>query len=296
MPGFLYFIIAYVMWGLLPIYWKQLDSLDSLYILGIRIILSMVFSLVVLLIKGQRESIGKIYRNKKLLKKLVIAGACDNINAALYILAVNSGHILEASLAYYMNPIFTILISYIFYKEPIAKIQWLAIGLAITGVLIAVFAYGQPPVYALAISIWFAIYGGIKKNVQLDPAPAVFFESLGVTPFALIYLIYYVTTHGSQLASMPLSTMGFLSLSGVAAAYPLMIYGKGMNRSSLSMAGILMYLNPTLQLLVGVFLYHEPFTKVNAITFGFVWVAVALFTGYNYAMREKKLAREGVQR
>ncbi len=288
MSGAMYFIIAYVMWGLLPIFWKQLQTLNSIYILMVRVVFSMLFCLVLLLIKGRGGDIKKALMDKKLSKKLFLAGAFVTVNWGLYIVAVNTGHIIDASLAYYMNPIFTILIGFFFFKEPIAKIQWLATAVAFTGVLISIFAYGKIPYYAIAIAISFSIYGGIKKDVDIDSIMSVFMETLFITPIALIYIIYAEVEGIGAMGNLESSKLFYLPLSGVITAIPLLLFGKGVHEASLSLAGILMYLNPSLQLLLGVFMYNEPFTKVNAVTFGFVWVAVVLFIGHNLTNRKKK--------
>lgn len=292
MIGIILFLLAYLIWGLSPIFWKQLQAVDPIYILMTRIFYSMVLCFIILVIRGRFKEIKKVFRDRALMKKLAMASVVITVNWGFYIVAVSTGHILDGSLAFYMNPIFTIMISGLFFKEYIAKAEWLATFIALAGVLISIFAYGSIPYYAIVIGISFAIYGGFKKGIDLDTIMAVFVETLLMTPLALAYIIYGESVGIGALGNLHGLEFVLLPLSGVITATPLILYGMGIHATSLSLAGILMYINPTLQLLVGVFLYEEAFTKVNAITFGFVWVAVFIFVGYRFMLRGKKNREE----
>ncbi|WP_425538519.1 EamA family transporter RarD [Microaceticoccus formicicus] len=275
--GTLYILSCYVLWGLLPIYWKQLSSVDSIYVLASRILWSFVFCMIIILYKKNLGKVARVLKNKKQFTILALAGVMVTINWGLYIIAIHSGHILEGSLAYYMNPIMAIVIGYIVFKERLIAIQWISVLIAAIGVGYSITAYGKVPVFALAIGGSFAIYGALKKKINCDSDIALFIETLAVLPIAILIMIWKTSSGSVNFEALTGFKILLLPLSGAITSIPLIFFAEGMKTTSLATSGILMYVNPTLQLLVGVLIYGEEFTKANLITFVFVWLALILY-------------------
>lgn len=273
----LYVLLCYILWGLLPVYWKQLSAVNALYILASRIVFSMIFCALLLGLAGQWPQVRALRRDRRQLKLLAWASALITVNWGSYIFAVNSGHILDASLAYYLNPILVILLGAVFFGERLNGRQTAAVVLSAVGVLYAVLSYGKAPVFALVIGGSFALYGAVKKRMAVGSLVSTFLETALVTPLFLLVLAALEGQGQGALGQLSGWQYGLIPLSGVVTSVPLLVYAKGMQRTSLALSGILMYVNPTLQLLIGVFLYHEPFTRAQAVTFLFVWAAVLLF-------------------
>jgi len=271
-------LTCYIIWGLLPIYWKQVYSVGSVYVLAMRIFLSLVLCILLVLLTGRLAEVKRVMADKKLRWRLAGAGVAVSVNWGCYIYAVSSGHILDASLAYYINPLMSILIGFIVFREKLSPLQWLSVLLALSGVLVPVIEAGRAPVIALVIALAFAIYGALKKGLQVDSIVSLTAETAFVTPIALIIVAVAEFQGMGILASgMGNTEFVFLMMAGAATSVPLMFYAAGCRDIPISLAGILMYINPTIQLLVGVFLYHEAFTLTDALMFGLVLSGVALF-------------------
>ena len=208
---------------------------------------------------------------------LAAAGCVVCVNWGVYIWAVANGHMIDSSLAYYMNPILAILLGTVLFRERLTKLQWLAVAVTFAGLVITVIRYRQIPWIALVIGGSFAVYGALKKQVRSDAAVSTFVETLTLAPFALV-LIFWMETHGTGAAGV-LSGWQWLLLpvSGVVTTVPLMFFAAGMKTTPMTLSGILMYINPTMQLLLSVALYGEAFTATHAILFGFVWAGLILY-------------------
>lgn len=276
-PSALYVLLCYILWGLLPIYWKQLSAVNSLYILASRITFSMIFCALLLWLCKQWPQVRALRHDKQQLKLLAWGSILITINWGSYIYAVNSGHILDASLAYYLNPIMVILLGAVFFGERLRKWQTVAVTLSTVGVLYSVFSYGKVPVFALVIGGSFAIYGAVKKRVTVGSMVSTFMETLLVSPLFLLVMIVMESQGNGCIGQLSGWQYALIPLAGVVTSVPLLVYAKGIQYTSLALSGILMYVNPTLQLLIGVFVYHEPFTQAQAVTFVFVWAAVLIF-------------------
>ena len=268
---------CYILWGLLPVFWKLLSNVNSAYVLAQRIVFSCIFCLLVILLKKHSGNIKDILGSKKDRRTYLMCGILISINWGVYILTVAMGRILEASLAYYMNPLFSVIIGAIFFKEKLSKIQWVSIALAFIGVMYAVVRYGNVPYLAIIIGLSFALYGAIKKGVTADSETSICMETMSVLPLAVIFIIYAQASGLTTFASLNAKEIIALVATGVVTSVPLMLFARGIKNTSIITSGILMYINPTLQLLVGVFIYNEAFTSTNAVTFTFVWAAVILF-------------------
>lgn len=268
---------CYVLWGLLPIFWKLLANVDSVYVLAQRVLFSCIFCLAIILLKKNGSSVKNILKSKTERRRYFVCGILISINWGVYILTIAMGKILEASLAYYMNPLFSVVIGALIFKEKLSAVQWISVGLALVGVMISVIAYGNVPYLAIIIGLSFALYGAMKKTIKAESEVSICMETMSVLPLALAFIVYAQLSGYTTFSSLSNAEMLLLAVSGAVTSIPLMLFAKGIRKTSITTSGILMYINPTLQLLVGVLIYNEVFTKMNAITFAFVWAAVILF-------------------
>lgn len=287
--GILCVVGCYILWGLLPLFWKLLAAVDSVYVLGCRIVWSLVFTAFLLVFRrGRFAGVRAALRDKKERTRLILASIAICVNWGLYIWAVANNHMLDSSLAYYMNPILAILLGTLIFREKHTRLQWLAVAVAFTGIIIAVIRYRQIPWIALIIGTSFAVYGAFKKKVYSDAATSTFVETMVLTPFFLIFMGWMEwqgrgavgVLHGWQWLLLP--------LAGVVTSIPVLLYSEGMRTTSMSLSGILMYINPTLQLLLSVWLYHEEFTTTHAILFAFVWSGLVLYLLSGFLRERKK--------
>lgn len=273
-----YVLGCYILWGLLPVFWKQLAAVDSIYVLGSRIVWAAVFAMVLLVFRRDHfAGVQAVFRDKREWLRLTIAGCVICVNWGAYIWAVNSGHIIDSSLAYYMNPILAILIGTLVFREKLTRVQWLAVAVTFAGLVVTVIRYRQIPWIALIIGGSFAVYGAIKKTVRTDAVVASFVETTMLSPVFLI-VIFWMESQGSGAVGVLRGWQWLLlPIAGVVTTVPLMLFSAGMRTTSMTLSGILMYINPTLQLLVSVWLYHEEFTATHAILFAFVWCGLVLY-------------------
>ena len=268
---------CYVLWGLMPIFWKLLANVDSVYVLAQRVLFSCIFCLAIILLKKNGSSVKNILKSKTERRRYFVCGILISINWGVYILTIAMGKILEASLAYYMSPLFSVVIGALIFKEKLSAVQWISVGLALVGVMISVIAYGNVPYLAIIIGLSFALYGAMKKTIKAESEVSICMETMSVLPLALAFIVYSQLSGYTTFSSLSNAEMLLLAASGAVTSIPLMLFAKGIRKTSITTSGILMYINPTLQLLVGVLIYNEVFTKMNAITFAFVWAAVILF-------------------
>lgn len=274
--------ISYILWGILPIYWKLLHHVHSNEILANRIFWSFVTMILFLGLTKKMPvflSILKGFRtNKKQFIALVIAALLISCNWYIYIWAVNHDQIIQASLGYYMNPLVSILLGVFFLKEKLSPTQVVSFILAIIGVLILSISYGQMPWISLLLAFSFGLYGLAKKKIVVDSAIGLTLETMMVTPIAFIYIIYLFFQGNHSFLTGLVSTDVLLVASGAITAVPLLYFAKGAQKIPLSMLGFIQYVNPTMQLLLGVFLFGEKFSQTHLISFLFIWIALLLYT------------------
>ncbi|MBC5635554.1 EamA family transporter RarD [Ornithinibacillus sp. BX22] len=292
--GMLYAVFAYVVWGLLPIYWKLIEEVPAGEILAHRIVWSFVFMIVVVLSMRKWQGLGtewkRIVKDKKKLISITLASVVISLNWLVYIWAVNSDHMLQASLGYYINPLVSILLAIIVLKEKLTKSQTVSVILAGVGVLYLTVSYGVFPWVSLFLAVSFALYGLFKKMVDIPAMYGLTIETLIITPIALIYLFLIPE---NSFSVQDITSMKNLLLIGAGAmtAIPLLLFASGAKRIPLAMVGILQYIAPTLMLLIGVFIYHETFTREHLIAFSFIWLALVIYLGsiYRFPMRKMKM-------
>lgn len=279
--GAIYAALSYMMWGIVPVYWKFLQGVGATEILAQRVLWSFVFMLVLLLFMKKWQAfldyVKNIVRNPKLFIALLTASLLVTANWGVFIWAVNSGRILDTSLGYYINPLVSVLLGVIVLKEKLSGAQIMSFALAGIGVLILGIHFGTIPWVSLVLAMTFGLYGLAKKMIKAESAIGLTLETMMVTPLALGYLIYL-----SAQADMKFFTAGSTGLllvgGGIVTALPLLYFAKGAEKIPLSMLGIFQYIAPTLSLLIGVFVYHESFTKAHLLAFLFIWSALAVYT------------------
>lgn len=284
--GIIFAASSYIMWGILPLYWRLIHGLNAYEILAHRIIWSFVFMVILILALNQthefmRQTKGLLY-NKKAAVSLFTAAVVIAVNWGIFIWAVADGHVLQASLGYYINPLMSILLGLFFMKERFNRIEWTAIALAAAGVIYMTVSLGVAPYISLSLALSFALYGLIKKNVQMDAIFTILLECLFTLPFALLGIIllhhYHMTGFGLNQSS------GILLFSGILTAVPLTMFTAGARRIPLSLIGFLQYIAPTMMLIQGVFLFGEQFTHIHLVTFSCIWSGLVL---YSYAKYKK---------
>lgn len=280
--GVIWAIGAYLVWGVLPIYWKWLGHVPSGEILTSRVLWAFVFTLLfVVVMRNSKLLLGDIHTlwlNQKAFWSLFFASALISANWFLYIWAVNHNHLVETSLGYYINPLISVLLGIFFLKERLTAAQKLAFVIALIGVIILTISYGRFPWLAFALAISFAIYGLMKKTIPLDAVRGLTIETLFIVPFALIYYIYLFVTNQAIMFHSDLQTDLLLVLTGLATAVPLVLFAKGAQRIPLYMIGFLQYIAPTSMLFLGVIIYGETFNAIDFLSFSLIWLALILFT------------------
>ena len=284
--------LSYVIWGLLPIFWKLLADVNSVYILCCRIVFSLVVSIVVVILSGKWKKTLSVMRDKKKMLAMLACGLFISFNWGTFIYCVNSGRVLDVSLAYYINPILAILLGFVVFKEKLKVGQWCAVVLALVGVMVPMFMEGQIPILAVLIGLSFAIYGAIKKKAEVPGDVSMVLETMLVTPIAMIALIVMELNNG-PISSGQIEGWRLLLLpvAGALTYLPLILYSTGIGETSMGLSGVLMYINPTIQLLVGLVLYKETMSTAMMITFICVWIATVIFV---LSGNTKRNTNEGV--
>ncbi|ENC6732253.1 EamA family transporter RarD [Vibrio navarrensis] len=276
--GVLLAIGAYTMWGIAPIYFKSISSVSALEILSHRVVWSF-FLLAALLHFGRNwRTVSAVITNKSKMLYLVSTAILVGVNWLIFIWAVNANHMLDASLGYYINPLFNVLLGMIFLGERLRKLQWFAVVLAACGVLVQLVMFGSVPIVAIALAMSFGVYGLLRKKVSVDAQTGLFIETLVMLPAAAIYLLFIASTPTSNLLDNPASLNILLVAAGVVTTLPLLCFTGAATRLKLSTLGFFQYIGPSLMFLLAVLIYGEAFTSDKAITFAFIWGALVLFS------------------
>jgi chloramphenicol-sensitive protein RarD len=285
--GILYALGAYIAWGLLPVYWKALETVPAIQILGHRIVWSFVIIGMIILARREWRKFRYIlaYRNKLLYGSL--GAGLLGVNWLVYIWAVNSDHIVEASLGYFINPLVSVLLGVIFFKEKLRPAQWLVVGLAALGVLYLTFHYGTPPWISLVLALTFGFYGLLKKKSSLEALHGLGLEMAFLVLPALGYLLFVQYQGNGSFVQDGAVTTVLLIVTGVVTAMPILLFGFAARSIPLSLVGLLQYIAPTMQFLLGVLVYSEPFTQERLIGFSIIWMALLIYwlEGLNFHRR-----------
>jgi chloramphenicol-sensitive protein RarD len=276
--GIVYAALAYLMWGLLPLYLHALKPVASLEILMHRMAWSLVFLTGVLLVRRQWGWLRGALADCKVVTRFAASASVLSINWFLYIWAVNNGHVVDASLGYFINPLVNVMFGYCLLHERLRGGQWAAIGLAAAGVLWLTVQAGQLPWIGLVLAASFGTYGLLRKTASLGALEGLSLETMLLTPFALAYLIWLASQGQSGFVNGTGDMRAMLIAAGPITAVPLLLFAAGARRIPMSMLGLLQYIGPTLQMALGVFLWHEPFNPAKLVGFALIWSALAMYT------------------
>lgn len=269
---------AFVIWGLFPLYWHLLKAVPSPLIIAHRIVWSTLLVVGWLLLTSRLAWLRRIAEQPRALPLLALSGLAIGSNWAVYIWAVNAGHVIEASLGYYINPLVSVLLGVLVLKERLRPVQWLAIACAAVGVAWLTWVAGTVPWIALSLALSFGLYGLLRKVVAVDAVSGLGIESLYLFLPALGFVLWSEQGHGGGFVQgWSLRDDFLLAFGGVVTAVPLIAFAYGVRRIPLSLVGVLQYVTPTLQLLLGVWFFHEPFDPARALGFVAIWLGLLLY-------------------
>jgi len=293
--GLINAIIAYTIWGLLPLYWKWFEQMPAGEILSHRIIWSFVFVAGVIVVQKRWDELKVTVRNWRMLLPLIVSGVLITANWLIFIWAVNNGHVIETSIGYYLAPLINVVLAVLFLREKPTRGQWLAVAFAGAGVLLVAIDYGSFPWISMSLALSFGLYGLVKKGVKLDASFGLLTETAVVVPAALIYWSYLGVTHQDTAWSLSASSFILLLFSGAATALPLLLFAKAVRVLPLSMMGFIQYIGPTLTLILSVLVFKETVSSVMLVSFSLIWTALIIYTMASIrAVRTVKPIRSGI--
>ncbi|SDX82210.1 chloramphenicol-sensitive protein RarD [Collimonas sp. OK242] len=277
--GMFYAIASYVLWGMFPIYFKALEAeIPPVDIVMHRMLWSFLFLVIVLTVRKQWAWVAPMLRQPRVIGGFMASALLLTANWTTYIWAVNNNHIVEASLGYFINPMVSVALGFIFLRERLRPLQWLAIAMAAAAVLWLTWQTGHPPWIALTLAVTFGSYGLLRKTASLGALPGLALETALVLPLALAYLVYTTVQDQNTFVSASTSTKWLLVAAGPITSIPLLMFAAGARRLPLSLVGVLQYITPSLQLLLGVWLYKEQLDGARLLGFIVIWCALALYS------------------
>ncbi|BBG67358.1 EamA family transporter RarD [Serratia marcescens] len=276
--GIFFALAAYFMWGIAPAYFKLIQQVSADEILTHRIIWSFFFMLALITLGRNWPKVRAACQNRKRLLLLAVTALLIGGNWLLFIWAVNNHHMLEASLGYFINPLVNVLLGMLFLGERFRRMQWVAVALAFTGVLVQLWQFGSLPIIGLGLAFSFAFYGLLRKKIAIDAQTGMLIETLWLLPVAAGYLFLFADSPTSHLNANPWSLNLLLVAAGIVTTVPLLCFTAAATRLRLSTLGFFQYLGPTLMFLLAVTFYGETIGQDKLVTFGFIWAALILFT------------------
>ena len=291
--GFLLGVAAYGMWGIFPLYWPLLEPAGAVELLAHRVVWSAIVMALLIAVLRRTQALRALLASPRSRVLLLLAAVVISVNWGVFIWAVNNDHVVETSLGYFMNPLVTVLAGVVILGERLRRTQWGALGLAAIAVVGLAVENGRPPWVALALAFSFASYGLLKKKVNAGAIEGLTVETMIVAPVALGYLLWLGSTGGSQALEEPPWHLVLLITSGAVTALPLICFGGAATRVPLTTLGLLQYLAPTLQFLLGVTVLGEPMSTGRWAGFAVIWVALAIFTADS--LRQRQLTRLRVE-
>lgn len=279
-----------VLWGVLPIYWQSLRPIDSMIIIFYRIFLVGVTTFIAAYKIYGKEKLFAPMKNKKLIAKCIVAGILISANWSIYIWAVNADFVIQTCIGYYIEPLMVCVFGVVLFKERLDKYKMTALLFACAGVIVVLIHFKELPVIALGLALTFAVYAAIKKQYNMEALITLFYETIFLAPFALASVIYFEMKGMGAFSVAEPYQLGLLALVGVLTATPLALFAMAANRVSLVTLGITEYISPSLSLIIGIFLFKEPFDKIQLAAFIIIWIGLVYFT-YG-EMKESKIERE----
>ncbi|ORM62372.1 EamA family transporter RarD [Pantoea rodasii] len=275
--GIGYALGAYFIWGIAPAYFKLVKEVPPTEIMTHRVIWSALFMLVLITLSRSWKQVRTVLAQPKKVLLLALTAVTIGGNWLLFIWAVNNQHMLEASLGYFINPLINVVFGMLFLRERFRRLQWLAVLLATIGVLVQLWQFGSLPIIGLGLALSFSVYGLIRKKIQVDAQSGMLIETAWLFPLAALYLFGFADSATSHLSANPLSLNLKLIAAGIITTIPLMLFAAACARLRLSTVGFFQYLGPTLMFLLAVLFYGESLTPDKMVTFGFIWLALAVF-------------------
>ena len=278
--GGLFAFAAYLLWGFLPLYFLQLEPTGPWEVVAWRIALSFVFCLVLLTVLRAWGPFLTILRQPRLLGLTALAGVLIYVNWQTYLIGTLTGHVIETSLGYFINPIVTVLLGVTVLRERLRLVQWVAIGLSVVAVLVIVVGYGSFPWIALTLATSFGFYGLVKKQIgpSVDAVSGLTLESFWLLPVAAVQLVLVAATTGLTMGGHGVAHTALLAAAGVITAIPLLLFAAGARRAPLSLLGLIQFVAPILQFIIGVWVLNEPMTVERWIGFALVWLALVVLS------------------
>ena len=286
--GAIFACLAFFMWGLAPIYFKMIQHVSAFEILMHRVIWSVMFLILVVSVLNYWDKIKRILIQPKLILMLVVTSTLLGFNWGLFIWAINNNHMLDASLGYYINPLLNVLLGMVFLNERLRKLQGAAVALAFTGVLLQLISFGSFPVVAFSLATSFALYGLLRKKLQVDALPGILIEALILLPVALTYWWLMVPTETSNLPANDWLTNALLVSAGIVTTLPLLCFTGAAKRLQYTTLGFFQYIGPSLMFILAVVFYGEVFDAERVITFACIWSALAIFSWDSYHQSRKR--------
>ncbi len=276
--GLLYGFMAYFIWGVLPIYWKQIQDVPALEIISHRMAWSFFFTAGLIALRQEFSQIRQLLHQPKTLLTFFISALLLVLNWLVYIWAVNAGYIVDASLGYFINPLVNVLLGVVFLREKLRSWQWISVGIAAVGVLYLAISYGVIPWIGLTLALTFGFYGFIRKKVTQNSSHGFFLETGFIFIPALAYLFYLEFQGVGAFGHLSFFENSLLTLTGVITAIPLVMFGFAAQNVNLSTLGFMQYIAPTLQFLIGVLVYAEDFSSNRIIGFSVIWLALLVYS------------------
>ncbi len=287
--GILYATLCYLIWGFMPVYWKLLGRVPALEILSHRIVWALVFNVIVLAALGRWAWVRRVLADRKTLLIMTASTITISINWLVYIWAVNAGHIVDSSLGYFINPLVNVALGVAFFGERMRPGQWLAIALAAAGVIYLTLSSGALPWISLTLAFSFGIYGAMRKVARLESLEGLTVETTLVALPALGFLGWRASTGEGAFVAGGSTLSALLIVAGALTAVPLLLFASGARRIPLSTLGMLQYLAPTIQFVLGALVYHEPFDSHRLLGFAAVWLALLVYAGES-VLRQRRAA------
>ena len=276
--GILNAVSAYTMWGVAPLYFKFLTDIGADEILVHRIIWSFVLLAIIILLMNKIAHVKQLFRQPKLLLGLTLSAIILAVNWFLFIWAINSNHLLDASLGYFINPLFSVALGMIFLSEKLRNWQKFAVVLATLGVVIQLISFGTLPVISLALAGTFGLYGLLRKKMHIDSFVGLLFESLIMLPVAIFYWQFFITSDTSNMATNSTSLNLMLILAGVVTTAPLLCFTAAAKRLTLSSLGFFQYIGPSIMFVIATLIFQEALKLDKLVTFIFIWIALIIYT------------------
>lgn len=287
--GLVYGFSAYIIWGILPLYWKLLGNVGAVDLLFYRIIWSLLFMSLYLIVLRKVpvfiQEVKELLKSRRNTIAIIIAAIFISLNWGIFIYTVSIGQVQQASLGYYINPLLNVLAGAIYLKEPLTKQAKLASFSALTGVVLLTIQTGVFPLNSIILALSFCLYGLTKKQLQLSSATSITLETLIIAPFGLIYLFFFSST---GFMNYSLNTNLLLIGAGVVTAIPLLLFAIAVKKLSYITIGFIQYVNPTIMLAMAIFLFHEPYALPQFIAFAFIWLGILIFVAGNFIQSRKK--------